>query len=287
MIIPNLATLTVTDHRRDAAGLTYVYPVVSRRAGGISIGINFNPNRACNWRCIYCQVPQLRRGAAPALDQSRLQWELTELLGQILSGRFYQHFQVPEAFRALKDIAISGDGEPTTLKEFDVAIGTIEETLNKLSLPPLAKVIISNGSLIHRPAVQRGLIRWRTLGGELWFKLDRATPEGLRRINGATITPPRVLANLEKAATLCPVWIQTCLFALDGEPPPPEEQQAYLDFLHQALERAIPLQGVMLYGLARPSQQPEAWRLSPLSVTWMKEFTQKIQTLGIQVKLTP
>lgn len=287
MIIPNLATLTVTDHRRDAAGLSYVYPVVSRRAGGISVGINFNPNRACNWRCIYCQVPQLRRGAAPALDHPRLQWELTELLGQILSGCFYQHFRVPEAFRALKDIAISGDGEPTTLKEFDVAIGTIEETLSKLSLPPLAKVIISNGSLIHRPAVQRGLIRWGALGGELWFKLDRATPEGLRRINGATITPPRLLANLEKAAALCPVWIQTCLFALDGKPPPPQEQQAYLAFLRQALERAIPLQGVMLYGLARPSQQPEAWRLSPLSVTWMEEFAQKIQALGIQVKLSP
>jgi wyosine [tRNA(Phe)-imidazoG37] synthetase (radical SAM superfamily) len=55
--------LTVADHDRGSAGLTYVYPVVSRRAGGVSVGINLNVNNACNWRCIYCQVPGLTRGA--------------------------------------------------------------------------------------------------------------------------------------------------------------------------------------------------------------------------------
>ncbi|PIU16966.1 MAG: radical SAM protein, partial [Gallionellales bacterium CG08_land_8_20_14_0_20_59_87] len=34
--------LSTTDHSRDSAGLRYVYPVVSRRAGGVSIGINLN-----------------------------------------------------------------------------------------------------------------------------------------------------------------------------------------------------------------------------------------------------
>ena len=53
--------LKVTDHDRNAAGLRYVYPVVSRRAGGVSVGINLNPNNACNWRCVYCQVPRLVR----------------------------------------------------------------------------------------------------------------------------------------------------------------------------------------------------------------------------------
>ena len=57
--------LTVTDHSRDSAGMTYVYPVVSRRAGGVSVGINLNPNNACNWACVYCQVPDLARGTAP------------------------------------------------------------------------------------------------------------------------------------------------------------------------------------------------------------------------------
>jgi wyosine [tRNA(Phe)-imidazoG37] synthetase (radical SAM superfamily) len=51
--------LTVDDHNRDISGMKYIYPVVSRRAGGVSIGINLNVNNACNWRCVYCQVPNL------------------------------------------------------------------------------------------------------------------------------------------------------------------------------------------------------------------------------------
>lgn len=283
----NVKALTIANHCRDLAGLTYVYPVVSRRAGGLSVGINLNPNRACNWRCIYCQVPNLQRGAAPAIDHKQLRQELIDFLTQILEGTFYQRFSVPEKYRALKDIAISGDGEPTTLQDFDSAVVTIAEALNDIPLPAIAKVIISNGSLIHRPAVQRGLARWQALGGELWFKLDRATSAGLRQINHAAISPKRVLANLELAASLCPVWLQTCLFALDGQPPSPEEQRAYLDFVHQALKQKIPLQGILLYGLARPSQQEEAKRLSPLPTAWMQGFAEQIQALGIQVKLTP
>ena len=68
--------LSVVNHDRDAAGLTYVYPVVSRRAGGVSVGINLNPNNACNWRCVYCQVPHLVRGAAPPIDEDQLEAEL-------------------------------------------------------------------------------------------------------------------------------------------------------------------------------------------------------------------
>ena len=82
--------LNVTDHSRDNVGLTYIYPVVSRRAGGVSVGINLNPNNACNWRCIYCQVPELKRGAAPVIDLIRLEAELYIFLQEILYGSFMQ-----------------------------------------------------------------------------------------------------------------------------------------------------------------------------------------------------
>src|SRR5512139_3624429 len=97
--------LTVTDHSRDSAGLTYIYPVLSRRAGGLSIGVNFNTNNACNWQCIYCQVPDLKIGAAPELDFRLLEQEFRGFLEQVLSGDFYRHFQVPEDQRTIKDIA--------------------------------------------------------------------------------------------------------------------------------------------------------------------------------------
>jgi wyosine [tRNA(Phe)-imidazoG37] synthetase (radical SAM superfamily) len=80
--------LTVADHSRESAGLRYVYPVVSRRAGGLSIGVNLNTNNACNWRCIYCQVPGLTRGAPELVDLDRLRLELTDFLQDVLKGDF-------------------------------------------------------------------------------------------------------------------------------------------------------------------------------------------------------
>src|SRR5437660_104527 len=108
-----MSTLTVHDHRRDVAGYTYVYPVVSRRAGGVSIGINLNPNNACNWACIYCQVPNLTRGSAPSINVSQLESELRGFLDQVLHGDWMER-HVPEGVRVLQDIAFSGNGEPTS-----------------------------------------------------------------------------------------------------------------------------------------------------------------------------
>ncbi|MEO1885426.1 MAG: radical SAM protein, partial [Methylococcales bacterium] len=114
--------LSTTDHSRDIAGLKYVYPVLSRRAGGLSIGINFNTNNACNWRCVYCQVPDLVRGAAPVMDFQLLEDELRFFLDNVLNGNFFDQFNVPEQQRVIKDIAISGNGEPTSLKGFARAV---------------------------------------------------------------------------------------------------------------------------------------------------------------------
>src|SRR5258705_7452423 len=87
--------LSTRDHDRDSAGLEYVYPVVSRRAGGVSVGINLNPNNACNWRCIYCQVPELVSGMAPPIDVARLERELDGFLDGVLHRRWMEE-HVPE-----------------------------------------------------------------------------------------------------------------------------------------------------------------------------------------------
>ncbi len=280
--------LTITNHNRDSAGMTYIYPVVSRRAGGISIGINFNPNNACNWRCIYCQVPNLQRGAAPGIDVALLEEELKSLIADLNSGAFYRRFKVPEHYRVLRDIAISGNGEPTSLKDFDRVIVYLDTVFERLKVPQdLNKVIISNGSLVHHEPVQNGLRQWGEMGGELWFKLDSATGEGVQRINHAALSPQRMMANLEIASRRCPTWLQTCLFTRHGRLPDPREQQAYLDFLYRAQQRKIPLQGVMLYSLARPSMQPEVAELGPIPEEFLTSFAQRIRQLGVSVKITP
>ena len=277
--------LNIYDHDRDSAGMTYVYPVISRRAGGVSVGINLNTNNACNWRCIYCQVPDLKRGGAPEVDLEKLAGELRSFLRELLQGDFMQQ-RVPAEARRLNDIALSGNGEPTSAKEFDQVVDLIGEIMAEFDLIGKIKlVLITNGSLIQRAKVKEGLRKMASLGGEVWFKLDSATANGMRRINSTRQTVEKMHDNLRTAALLCPTWLQTCVFEFDGQPPADVEREAYLKFIGRLRAEEVPLQGVLLYGLARPSMQPEAARLSALPQEWMLNFAAEIEEQGVAVKL--
>lgn len=279
--------LTPTNHDRDSAGMTYIYPVVSRRAGGVSVGINLNPNNACNWACVYCQVPDLVRGTAPEIDLTQLEAELRAMLGDILHGDFMQT-RVPEGARRLNDIALSGNGEPTSAKVFPQVIELIGRVMADFDLHGKIKlVLITNGSLADRPRVLDGIRQMAALNGEVWFKFDSATASGMRAINQTRISPAKQFERLDAVARLCPTWLQTCLFALDGAPPSADEQAAYLAAVARISEQHIPVQGVLLYGLARPSMQPQAPRLSALSYDWLEAFADKIRAAGLPVKVSP
>ena len=282
-----LVRLSTRDHDRGAAGLKYVYPVISRRARGVSIGVNLNPNQACNWRCVYCQVPGLVRGAGPPIDLRLLESELTGLLDPILHGDWMSTHVPPES-RRLSDIAFSGDGEPTTSMHFCEAVDVVGRVLKQFDrIGTLPLVLITNGSLIHRIEVRRGLERLSALGGTVWFKLDGGTAEARRRINDTSLTDERLDENLALCAQLCPTRIQTMVLAFDGQPPSEWDQRSYLATLQRALEAHVPIQDVLLYGLEREAHQPEAARLSPLSPEWMHGFAHRIQELGLDVKVHP
>lgn len=280
------SVLTPSRHDRDSAGLTYVYPVVSRRAGGVSVGVNLNPNNACNWRCIYCQVPDLKRGSAPPVDLPLLEKELRGFLEEALHGTFMEQKVPPEA-RRLNDIALSGNGEPTSAAAFEQVVELIGRVMTDFGLVGKIKlVLITNGSLVQRKNVQQGLKRMAELGGEVWFKLDRATEQGIRKVNGSRITLARVQANLTVAAALCPTWLQTCLFAENGQPPEGTELETYLELITDALRQGTPLQGVLLYGLARQPMQKGAERLSALPREWLEGFARRIAGLGLEVRVS-
>ncbi len=272
-----IKNLSVSDHRRDSAGLTYVYPVLSRRSGGISIGINLNPNNACNWRCIYCQVPELVRGPAPTINVKQLETELSGLL-----KRYLAHGEL------IKDIALSGNGEPTSASEFELVVERIVAVIRDHELVSRIKlVLITNGSLIHRRSVQAGLRRMADANGEVWFKIDRGSREDIKRINDVDLSVARISANLALCASLCRTWVQTCMFAIDGMPPTDKERRDYLLLLKSFVEKGIKIEGVLLYGLAREPQQPEGPRLSPLPEQWLRELGREIQALGVAVRISP
>jgi wyosine [tRNA(Phe)-imidazoG37] synthetase (radical SAM superfamily) len=275
--------------------MTYVYPVVSRRAGGVSVGVNLNPNNACNWACVYCQVPGLTRGTAPEIDLAQLEAELRAMLADILHGDFMQT-RVPEGARRLNDIALSGNGEPTSARAFPQVIELIGRVMVDFDLlgpegDPERKtaklVLITNGSLADRPRVQAGIGKMAALNGEVWFKFDSATAAGMRSVNQTRVSPDRQFERLAVAARLCPTWLQTCVFVLDGKPPSEAEQAAYLAAVARIRQQSIPVQGVLLYGLARPSMQPQASRLSALPAEWLEAFAEKIRAAGLQVLVSP
>ena len=267
--------------------MRYVYPVVSRRAGGVSVGINLNTNNACNWRCIYCQVPGLTRGAAPAVDLAVLESELRGFLDELLHGDFMQS-RVPEESRRVNDIALSGNGEPTSCAEFVQVIALIARIRRDAGLPEEVKsVLITNGSLLYRDSVRQGLRDLAKINGEVWFKLDRASTAGIQRVNDVQMSMDKVRGNLAAAISCCPTWLQTCWFALDGVPPSRQDEDDYLEFVAAMMRSGHQPQGALLYSLARPSMQAEAPRLSALSVGQLQPFADRIAELGLPVKVSP
>ncbi|HNZ56547.1 MAG TPA: radical SAM protein [Methylophilaceae bacterium] len=276
--------LTVVDHNRDVSGLKYVYPVVSRRAGGVSIGINLNTNNACNWRCVYCSVPNLTRGTPPPIELSILEQELRTFLHDVLHGDFMLR-HVAEADRQLMDIAFSGNGEPTSAKEFPEVLLLVEKILGDFDLIGKIKIrLITNGSLMDKPSIISSMRHLAQCNGEVWFKLDAGTKEGIARINDVNLSPHSHLERLKKCAAACPTYIQTCMFALDGLPPTAQDIADYLTLISQVKEV---ISGVHLYGLARPSYQAEAPRLSRLSADWLENVANRIRELGLNVLVNP
>ncbi len=280
------STLTTTDHSRDIAGLKYIYPVISRRAGGLSIGVNFNTNNACNWRCVYCQVPELTLGTAPDMDFKLLEEELRFFLNDVVHGNFYQRFNIDEDQRVIKDIAISGNGEPTTLKDFAKAVELIGAIATELGVFPQSNfVLITNGSLVHLPRVQQGLQVLQSYGGEVWFKFDSATDTGRARINNCAQSWRASLKNLALSASVCPTKLQTCLLDYDGLGFSDTEQKAFLNLLGLIKKNDIDVTTVMIYTLARASLQPEAALLKKLSLDELSVFAKKIKLLGYDVSI--
>jgi wyosine [tRNA(Phe)-imidazoG37] synthetase (radical SAM superfamily) len=255
--------------------------------GGLSIGINFNPNNACNWRCIYCQVPDLKIGAAPEMDFKLLEDELRFFLDDVLNGDFYERFQVDEDKRVIKDIAIAGNGEPTSLKEFARAVELIGNIATEAGVFPGSNyVLITNGSLVHQAKVQAGLKVLKSFGGEVWFKLDSATEEGRALINNSVQSCKASLENLMLSAKLCTTILQTCLVDYDKQGLSDKERLAYLDLLKSIKKSGCNLQRVMLYTIARPSLQPEAMRIAPLSAETLNAFADDIRLLGFEVTVS-
>ena len=252
-------------HPRSFGSNRYVYPVLSRRSGGISIGVNLSLGKRCNFDCIYCQVDRTERGGKGLVDVDRLAAELDAMVRLVTSGRIYESPKfrhAPPEFRRLNDIALSGDGEPTLSTNFDDVAAACAEVRRRHGLVDVKLVLITNAGLLHHDRVRRGLEILEANGGEIWAKLDAGTEEYFRLVARSAIRFGRILDNLRDAARIRPIVIQSLFGRIRGEPPPRAEQEAYCGRLRGIVESGGRIKLVQLYTIARPPH--ESW-VAPLA----------------------
>ncbi len=277
-----------TSHPRSFEGNRYVYPVISRRAGGVSLGVNLNLDRVCNFDCIYCQVDRSLPGQKQAVDLQRLESELDAAVALAISGRLFEHppfSGTPKHLRRLNDIALSGDGEPTTYRQFDQVVGVCANVRRRHRLDEVKLVLITNASMFHRERVQRGLAILDQNNGEIWAKLDAGTAAYYRTVARTAVAFKRILENLRDAARVRPLVIQSLFMRIHGEPPPNSEQQAYCARLEEILHAGGRIKLVQIHTIARPPA--ENW-VSPLGDEELQKLAELVRVrTGLNVAVYP
>ena len=250
---PELAAL-FSDHRRDATENLYVYAVVSRRSRGLSVGVNLNPDFACNFDCVYCCVDRSRQPRTRTVEPAILAAELDELLTRAVDGSLFETeplCHAPPELRRVNDIAFSGDGEPTASPQFAEAVRIAAEARRRFGLDQVKLVVITDACYFHRPAVRDALPILDENNGEIWAKLDAGTESYYRRINRPNVPLREVLDNILAVARDREIVLQSIFMNIDGTPPTDDEIVAYAERVAWLTEHGARIRLVQMYTTAR------------------------------------
>lgn len=234
----------------------FVYCLISQRARGLSIGVNLNPDIQCNFDCVYCEVDRSRPVTDRLVDIPVMIAELERMLSLANTGRiseFAPYRHTPVELLALKEVALSGDGEPTLSPQFAEIVQAIIHLRARAIVPFFKIVLVTNATGLDRPEVQPGL-DILTVTDEIWAKLDAGTQAYMDRINQSQVPLPKVLDNILSLARRRPVIVQSLFTLLPGDvEPPAEEIEQYALRLKELRERgaSIPLVQAVLGASAR------------------------------------
>ena len=277
MIPPGDVSRLYREHQRTFESNRFVYPVLSRRSGGLSLGVNLNPDKVCNFDCIYCQVDRTTQSETTFVETGRLLDELDGMLEFVGTGDIYQvekFRELPAALRRLNDIAFSGDGEPTTFRNFDEIIRDCAQLKRRRGLNDVKLVLITNASMFHRAHVQRGLRILDENQGEIWAKLDAGTDAYFQLIDRTVIPFRQVLENITAAARVRPLVIQSLFMRVNGEPPAAAERAAYCERLNEIVAAGGRIKLVQIYTIAR---RPAEQFVAPLSNAEVDAFVAEVR----------
>lgn len=249
------------DHRRIWLDFDYCYPVLSRRAKGLSLGVNLNPDKVCNFDCVYCEVDRRTPPKRRDIDLDQLEREMAALLDLAVTGRIWElppFDRTPAGQRRLNDLAFSGDGEPTTAPEFLPAVERLAQLKWRLGLHDVKLVLITDASRLQAREVVQALDVLAANHGEVWAKLDAGSEPYYREIARTAVPFARILENLEVTARLRPITIQSLFLEWNGAGPSAEEIAAYCGRLDQIRRMGGRIAAIQLYTVARPTPEPAA-----------------------------
>ncbi len=279
------ATPLFSSHERLWEANRYVYPVISRRSRGLSIGVNLNPDGRCNFDCVYCSVDRKTPRELKHVDLEVLGRELSALLALSKSGALYERgpfAQTPSALRRLNDVALSGDGEPTSSPLFEGACRLIVELLEEQGLAETKVVVITNATLLERPKVRQALDFLSGHGGEIWAKLDAGTDEWFRKVDRGQFSLARIVENLKLAAGRWPLVIQSMFLRVDGVAPSEAEVAAWLGHIGAIKAAAKGQCRVQVYTVARRTAESFA---TPLEKEHLEQIAARARALGVEAEV--
>ncbi len=283
-IRPQLAA--VQDHSRQFSDFTFVYPVISRRSRGLSIGVNLNPDKICNFDCIYCEVDRRIPGKVSRVDLNQLRDELIAMIRFARDGGLGKEpkfDELPEfVTRNVKDIAFSGDGEPTMIHNFAEVVDLVAEVKRAEGLDKTKIVLITDAAGLDKANVKRGLEIMDANNGEVWGKLDAGTEEYFHLVNRSSIRFDRILKNLLETARARPIVIQSLFLKVHGEPMSDTELAEYCKRLNEILAGGGKIKEVHAYTVARPTPEVFATKLSAEELNQIGDSIRK--GTGLEVK---
>jgi histidinol dehydrogenase len=268
----------VENHREREKGIL-VYPVYSRRSGGLSVGINLVPDqKCCPFDCPYCEVFPFSTNAVFSLEQ------MEEDLRSVITDAGERSIPV-------MDICFSGNGEPSLSPNFPAALELA--TSIRSGLVPSAKlVLITNGAGLLQPEIF-SLLREAAinLALDIWLKLDAGTSGWYQLINRTGIPHDKLIAKIKEFAALAPFTIQAMLCAVDGKAPPSDEARAWENLLlalaaiaDGAAVASGGIRKIQIYGKARPS--PDDPKAQALPVAYLEERAASLrQALGVTTQI--
>lgn len=266
-----------------------VYLVVSSRARGLSVGLNFNPDQACNFDCCYCEVGRrLTQGAlgTPMLVNTQtLAAELTEVMSHLAGGGLQRQAAVaglPPEMQRLAHVAISGDGEPTLCPNFSEAVESVIH-LRAAGLVPFFKlVLITNATALDRPEVRNGL-RLFIRSDEVWAKLDAGTQTYMDRINRPEVPLTKVLDNILQLARQRPVVIQSMFVENEGAGPDRAELTEFGKRLNELKAGGAQIPLVQVYSATRPHRSRRCRHLSLRVLSEIAGYVRQMTGLRVEV----